>query len=424
MEKTQILAALQIENSEIRLVVGQYFHDWFYVIGKECVKCHGTNGVRIVDQHKVILAIKEAVNEASAKLKAPIEKVLLCVPGYRFKIENKVYDHLLSEHIVKEKDIKDIFTAAYKNAMGNDYEIVNVACGYYRINGIVYPKIPLGEKAEMLSSEVDIICGDRLTIYDYVNIVEKAGLKVIDICQDCFGASKEAALFEQSFNTYSVNIHLEASHTVFQLIYNGRVVNGFCEDIGYEQLIKPIMDKFRLSFKDANNILFRYGVIGQEDGIDRIINRWNDHDEVKTITYRDVQQCIYQPANELVETFKKYCSNILERDNVRILISGQGAGLQNLDKVLSEAFGKDVICYCPDLLGVREFKWSALIGTFAAYKDNIATYDAQECCVNMQMYKQNLLPRYEDNDDDRGLTGKLKSLTDKLFVEKQHQEDE
>jgi len=421
VEKNQILAALQIENDEVRLVVGEFYNDVLYIIAKESVACKGVSGVRIVDEAKVIEAIKEANDHITSKLRTPIESVLLCIPGYRFKKEKRLFDRLLENKIVGVNDIKAIQKDAYRVNVGSDYQIINISCANYKTNGITYPKMPLNEKSEMLSAEVDLICGDKLTAYDYVSVVEKAGLSVVDIYQDGYASSAEAALFEQSFNKYVVNIHLEGSHMVLSLIYNGRLIAGLSDNVGYDQLVKPIMKKMSLSFRDASRLVFRYGIVGQQDGEDRIINKWKDADGVEqSVTYDDIQKCIYQPSMELIENLYSYCLNIIKQENVAILITGKGASLQNLEEKLTGKFEKPVKCYCPDTLGVRESKWTALVGMFYVYKDANVLSNKIVNSVDMAAFKANLVKKKtEEVEEDRNITSKLRNITDRLFVEKE-----
>lgn len=421
MEKNQILAALQIESDEVRLVIGEFYNDVLYIIAKESVSCKGLSGVRIEDENKVIEAIQKCSKLAEEKLSTPIEAVLLCIPGYRFKKEKRLFDRLLENKIVGVSDIKAILKDAYRVNVGNDYQIINISCANYKTNGIVYPKMPLNEKSEMLSAEVDLICGDKLTAYDYVAVVEKAGLKVIDIYQDGYASSAEAALFEQSFNKYVVNIHLEASHMVLSLIYNGRLIAGLSDQIGYDVLVKPIMKQLSLSFKDASRLLFRYGMIGQESGEERIINKWKNSDGIEqSVTYQDIQNCIYQPSLELVDNLYLFCSNILAKENVAVLLTGKGASLQNLQEVLSARFARSVQCYCPDTLGVRESKWTALVGMFYVYKDANVLNNKVENCVNMEDFKAHLIANKKvEVEEEKNITSKLRNITDRLFVEKE-----
>ena len=142
----------------------------------------------------MIKAIREAVANVSAKLKVPLKSVLLSIPGYRFKKEKRKFDRLLTQGVVNKEAIKEIFDEAYRMHVGSDYEILNLSCASYKINSIVYPKAPINEKSELLSCDIDFICGDKLLMYEYLSIVEKAGLQVLEVYQDGYSSCGEAAL--------------------------------------------------------------------------------------------------------------------------------------------------------------------------------------------------------------------------------------
>ncbi len=416
-ENKPILAALQIEDHQLRFVVGQFFNDVLYIISRQTVAVNGFDGSGIYDEKILVEAIKKVKASVETELKTSLEAILLCVPACRFKKEKRAFEILLPENKVRYEDVKEIIQGAYNTKVGNDLEIINAICSSYRINGINYPKIPLNEKSEMLSAEVDLLCGDKAAVYDLVRIVEKAGLKVLNIYQDGYAAAYEAALFEQSFNNYVVNIHLEGNHTVYTLIYNGRIISGFSETIGYDQLINPLIKRYGLSYKDGSRLLFRYGIIGEKTAEERIINRWNENNQIKTITYKDIQESIYDECCKMTDGFYTYCSKIISGGTVMTFITGQGANLQNLQECLTSKFNSPVKCYCPDTLGCREPKWTSLLGMLSIYKDNIPLNNKNGECVDLVAYKDNLFPQQEEQQENN-FTGKLKNFTDRIFVEK------
>lgn len=411
-----ILAALQIEDHRLNFIVGQFFNDVLYILYRQSIAVNGCDSNGIYDEKVLVEAIKKVVVASQNELKTAVNAVVLSIPAYRFKKEKRTFDLLLAENKVRYADVNEIIQNAYNIKIGNDLEIINVICSNYKINGITYPKIPLNEKSEMLSAEVDLLCGDKSSAYDLVRITEKAGLKVLNIYQDEYAACYEAALFEQSFNNYIVNIHLEAAHTVYSLIYKGRVISGFSDAIGYNQLIKPLMKRYGLTYKDANRLLFRYGIIGEKTAEERIINRWNEKNEVKTITYKDIQESIYDECCKMTDGFYTYCSKIISAGTTNIFITGSGANLQNLQEYLTEKFNCQVKCYCPDILGCRDPKWTTLLGMLYIYKDDMILNNRSDECMDSEVYEKNLF--FEESQADTNLTGKLKNFTDKIFVEK------
>lgn len=416
MDDNQIVATLQIEDSEIRVVVGQFYRGLFSIVAKSTVECRKTGTLQLSEEANYLEAIRAVCNDITSKLAVALDSVILVVPAYRFKRERRTIEHLLYNHVVSYKDINEIINAAYKTSVGPDYEIVNVSCGNYRINGITYPKIPLKEKGDILYCDVDIICGDKMLIYDYASLVEKAGLKIIDIVQDGFGACKEASLLEQSYDHYIINVHLEGNHTVYSLLYKGRLVAGFSDNQGYDNLVRPIMDEYGLTYKYASRLLFRYATIGKEDGENRLINSWKEDGVEKSITYNQLQKTIYKATVEFADMLYQFCSNILADEAVTVVVTGHGGSLRGLSQTLEAKFNRKVTAYVPDTLGVRECKWSALLGTFYILKEMQKIRKTVVNSVDLELYKQNLFPVIEDKETGNHLTNKIKSIKDR-FVE-------
>ena len=160
-ETKPVLAALQIEDRQLRIVVGQFFNNVLYILYRHTLAVHGYEGGGIYNEKVIIEAIKKECSLIQNELKTPLESVLLCVPAYRFKKEKRTFEILLAENKVRNEDVKEILQNAYSVKVGNDLEIINALCGSYRINGITYPKIPLNEKSGLLTAEVDLLCGDK-----------------------------------------------------------------------------------------------------------------------------------------------------------------------------------------------------------------------------------------------------------------------
>jgi len=416
MTNNQIIVGLQIINNEVRLLVGQFYGADFNIVAKLTKPCTGTNGLRIVDEKAVIECVKQIVNEASLMISAQITSCVLIIPGYRFKKEKCAYNVMVQQGMVSYSDVKAVYKEAFKNKFGNDNEIINVALNSYTLNEITYPKPPIGEMGAKLAIEADLICGDKLIVYDYVGVVEKAGVKVLDIIQDGYAACKEEALFEQSINNLIVNIYIERSHTVYSLIYGGRLVGGFCNNKGFDALIHPLAEKFYLSDESAKKIVFHYCQLDQKIGKDCVITQVEKDGKVYPITYSGAHECIHQALVEMTKDMYLCCKDALSQENVIFNISGEGAGLPGLDKLVENGFKKPVKCYCPDLLGVREHKWTALLGALYCYKEIQTINETNKSCVDMNVYEEHLIPtQNKTNENENTFSGKLKSIAEKLL---------
>ena len=267
MANKQILAALQIESNEVRLIVGEIFNTRLNTLKRECVPCKGMDGLRIVDPKTVAKAVREAANNIQSHFGVAIESVLLAIPAYRFKKETRSFSKVIDnvDGKISADDIRDIYQKALAVNVGRDYEIVNVTSNMFKTNGIVYRKMPIGEPCDVLEADVDLLCCDKMTTYDYATVVELAGLKIVDVCLDNYALCKEAALFEQNLRNYTLLIQMEKDHSQFSLVYDGKIAISENENIGYSTLSRAISERFRLPERHSSALLLKHDIVNRKE---------------------------------------------------------------------------------------------------------------------------------------------------------------
>ena len=412
MADKQILAALQIESNEVRLTVGEIYNTRLNVLKKECVPCKGMDGIRIVEPKAVATAIREAASNVEKVLGVEIQSVLLAIPAYRFKKESRTFSKVIetSDRRITPDDIKDIYQRALSVNIGSDLEIINVTSSVYKINGITYRKIPIGEQCDVLEAEVDLLCCDKMTAYDYASVVEMAGLKIVDVCLDNYAVCKEAALFEQTMRNFILLIEFEKQHSLFSLIYDGKIITSENDNTGYEVLAKPIEEKYGLPEKYSLGLLMKYGQLNITEFTDRPIYSWTVNKVTKTITDRELYETIQESFNKLTADFASLCEPILQRDNVSVLVSGAGAELNGLDSRWSEAFNKQVSCYFPETLGARDAKWAVNLGLFYAYIDQQVIHQDFQSSIDVNQFQRNMNIRNNGEEKVEGLTARFKNI--------------
>lgn len=412
MAENQILAALQIESNEVRLLVGEVFNTRLNTLKKETVACKGLDGIRIVDQKAVASAIRQAVDSASAHLGVPIESVLLAIPAYRFKKETRTFSKVIDsgDGRIKADDIKDMYHKALTVNVGSDIVVANVACNVYKTNGITYRKLPVGEQCDVLEADIDLLCCDKLTAYDYVTVVEQAGLKVLDICLDNYALAKEAALFEQTMRNYVLSIQFEKQHTLFSIIYDGKIVTSENEAIGYDSLAKAIAQRYSLPENIAVKQLMKHGRLAQKEFTNRPVYMWTANQVTNMINDYDLHETIKDTADYIAKDFQALCEPILNQENVTVMVSGDGVEIEGVDRLLAERFNKPVKCYYPETLGARGAKWAVPLGLFYSYIDSQIGPDSNESSLDVTAYTAHLNSRVNHTNHEEGFTSRLKNM--------------
>lgn len=412
MANKQILAALQIESNEVRLIVGEIFNTRLNTLKRECVPCKGMDGLRIVDPKTVAKAVREAANNIQSHFGVAIESVLLAIPAYRFKKETRSFSKVIDnvDGKISADDIRDIYQKALAVNVGRDYEIVNVTSNMFKTNGIVYRKMPIGEPCDVLEADVDLLCCDKMTTYDYATVVELAGLKIVDVCLDNYALCKEAALFEQNLRNYTLLIQMEKDHSQFSLVYDGKIAISENENIGYSTLSRAISERFRLPERHSSALLLKHDIVNRKEFNYRPIYSWTAGGVTNTISDRELYDSVQEKLQYLVKDFSKLCGPILARENTSVIICGDGAEITGIEEVFANKFTRPVKCYYPETLGARGAKWAVDLGMFYAYIDQQIIHQDFKSSLDILQYQQNMRKRVHNAEKEEGFTARLKKM--------------
>ena len=412
MANKQILAALQIESNEVRLIVGEIFNTRLNTLKRECVPCKGMDGLRIVDPKTVAKAVREAANNIQSHFGVAIESVLLAIPAYRFKKETRSFSKVIDnvDGKISADDIRDIYQKALAVNVGRDYEIVNVTSNMFKTNGIVYRKMPIGEPCDVLEADVDLLCCDKMTTYDYASVVELAGLKIVDVCLDNYALCKEAALFEQNLRNYTLLIQMEKDHSQFSLVYDGKIAISENENLGYSTLSRAISERFRLPDRHSSALLLKHDIVNRKEFNYRPIYSWTVGGITNTISDRELYDSVQEKLQYLVKDFSKLCGPILARENTSVIICGDGAEITGIEEVFASKFNRPVKCYYPETLGARGAKWAVDLGMFYAYIDQQVIHQDFKSSLDILHYQQNMRKRVHNAEKEEGFTARLKKM--------------
>lgn len=412
MAEKQILAALQIESNEVRLLVGEVFNTRLNILLQEVIPCKGLDGIRIIDQKAVAQAIRTAADNATAQLGTVLQGVLLSIPAYRFKRETRSFSKVIDagDRKITKGDIQDVYKKALGVNVGGDVEVINITSNKYKTNGIVYRKMPIGEQCDVLEADVDLLCCDKMITYDYAAVVEQAGLDIIEVCLDNYAVAKEAALFEQTMKNYVLSIQLEKEHSMFSLIYDGKILSSENEGVGYASLAAPISEKYGLPEKNAMKLLLKYARLDQKNFNKRPLYSWTINGVTSTISDYELSETTKDTVEHLGNVYRSLCEQILQQENVTVIVSGEGTEISGIDKVLADRFNRPVKSYYPETLGARSGKWTVCLGMFYAYVDQNGLRALDASSVDLDAYSRNLSSRVNNEVHEEGFTARLKNI--------------
>ena len=409
----QILAALEIVDGDLRLIVGEFYNTRFHIIKAIESKTLGIEQSTIINRDLVTYDLKKLFSKAQSALEVSINKVILCIPSknvarYPLKVKVNIEN---SDSRIKLEDIQRGYKLASNMEVDKTRTLINQVCSKYYINGISTRKLPLNEKCDELTMDIDLLYADSAITYEYVKVVESSNVEVLDIYLDSFAACKEAALLENSMNQNIIIVKLENSTTGLTILTEGRFVSSKQIKQGLDTIVECASKQFQLK-KDIISKLIYYNVdLFSEEHSNSPIHLWSEKNVTHELSEKQLYDCIEKPLNDLKKSLEDILKPVIEIKDTRIIIVGQGAELQGFDKVLNKVLKCKVENYIPETLGTRNGSYVSTLGSLYAYKDNYSkSNDASS--VDLIEY-QEVLNKIKIEDVEQSVTTKLKNIFEK-----------
>jgi cell division protein FtsA len=408
----QIFAAVEIADHEVRLIVGEFFNTRFNIIKVERVPVYGLNYHEVTDAKALTEALKRAAADASKMIGASVKKVILAMPSYgmkRYALKSPVKIEGLNGEITIA-DIRRAIKQAESVNIGKNLALIQTVCVKYTINGISTRRIPIGEKADELTVDIDLLCADRKLAFDLVSCVESAGLQVMDIYLDVFAVAKEAALFEQAVDQNVIILKTERSSTTLGLLSKGRLTTCFVQPEGVGTMAAPIVEKYGLKSDMAVELLKYSARLNEKIYSSNPVHIWSEKGETRKLTEQELCETVKPNVDKWLNDMAELCRPILQAGSATVIITGEGGEMQGLNELFQKQLKCEAKNYIPETLGGRNAGLTAALGLFYAYKDKLPISGYTDSSLDMDAFIRSVSYR----DKNRNTSGKEDTLTNKL----------
>ena len=403
----QIYAAMELCESEIRILVGEYYNTRFNIIRADKYNTNAISDFKIVNKEELISDIRYAVGKTSEKIGSDLEQVLLVLPAYNFKrfpLRSKV---VIDSGIVKKQDIARAISNSLRSKVDYDVMVVSPMIVKYTINGISTRRLPENEMCSEVIVNIDLLCADTEVCYDYVSVIEASGIKVLDIVLNTYAVAKEAALFEESLNRSIIVLDINRCCTYLSLLSKGKLVSTEIVFDGLNSLINKVYRTYNMPYNDIAKLV-KYSVNYDSEYPDDIIYAWTSQGTTNTITTKMLNETVAKPLDLLSDKLVTMCKPIIEA-GASIIITSEGEQMKALSDVIRQKAQCEVKTYYPDTIGVRDPVFTALYGAFFVYRDKVIMNNLDVSCIDLLKY-DSLIDQKQLDSEGETITTKIKNL--------------
>ena len=382
----KIYTSIDIGSDTIKFVIAELINGQMHVLASNCIKSKGVRKGLIFDPNLTINAIKDGIKEINDDLGINIKKVIVNIASYDAKFSPVTGTVSIKDEngIVSSEDINHVIKESVYNKLDNDYELVTVLpitfltddkeCGL-NPNKLVCKK--LGIKGIMISVP-------KKNVYSVLNVVEQAGLEVVDITLSALGDYYEVKN-ENLDKKNGVIINLGHETTTVSIFSKGNLIHSDIVSLGGVNIDKDLAYVFGISVFDGRNIKEKFASSHKRFcQLNETYEIKNSLGEKLKLNQLEVSEIVMSRMQEIFEYAKKKIISLTNQEINYIIITGGLTEIKSFKNLAFDFFGKGVIIYTENTLGVRDNKYTTALGMLKYFHNKMEERGHDYSMVDME----------------------------------------
>ena len=368
----RILSSIDIGTNSIKLIVAEIYNDKLNIL---CALSEVSKGIKnglIVSEEDVIYVIRKILKKAEDVLGLKIRKIVCSVPEYELKFSegNGINTITNEDKVVTRKDISRLLKTVCYNKVKEDYELINIIPIEYKLDDQVV-KNPLGMYGSKLGLNSIIVSAPKKYTYDFIKVLEKSGLDVVDIT---IGSLADYSLFKNDFidSNNGIIINLGAEKTTISSFYKGILVNeSVIFDAGIN-IDNDISFMYKTKHIDSKKLKERFSLASTKFANPKekteIINKLG---EKIIINQYELTEIVSSRLEEILKKAKNKINYLTKKEISYIIITGGLTEIKDFNILAEEIFGKNVTFGNVNIIGARDNKYSTSIGLIKNFNEKL-----------------------------------------------------
>ena len=368
----KIYTSIDIGSDTIKFVVGELLNNNINILSSNTIKSKGVRKGLIFDPNLTINAIKDGIKEVNDDLGVEIKKVIVNVPNYnaKFMFVTGSIDITSENEIITSDDISKVIKNSIYSKLAVDYDLVTVIPAQYLVDGERVDK-PIGKKGKKLEIKAIMVSVPKKNIYSVLNVVEGAGLEVVEIVLS--GLADYYEVRNKSLeNKVGAIINLGHETTNVSIINKGKFINTETIQLGGINIEKDLSYIFNINVFDGRILKEKFASSHKRfSQLNDVYEAKNTIGETLKLNQLEVSEVVMSRLKEILEYAKKQILLLTKQNIGYIIITGGLTEIKAFKNLAFEIFGKSVIIYSMETLGVRDNKYITALGMIKYFCDKM-----------------------------------------------------
>ena len=379
----RILSSLDIGTNSIKLIVAEIIKDKINVLCAISEESRGIKNGLIENAEDAIYSLNKVIKKGEELLGLKIRKVIASVPEYNLNFVKSTGTNTITneDYIVTKKDVSRLLKTCVYNKVNDSEELIKILPIEYKIDDKI-TKNPVGLMGKKLKLNSLIITSPKKQVYDFIKVIEKSGLEVIDIM---LGSLSDYALFKNDFidENNGIIINLGAGKTTISSFYKGILVNETVITDGGINIDNDITFMYKTKLKDSKKLKERYSLastkLANPKEITTVINKLG---EKVTVTQYELTEYVSARLQEILKNAKNKINHLTKKEISYIIITGGLTEIKDFNIIAEDIFGKNVTIGSVNIIGARDNKYSTSIGMIKNFNNKLNEKDKEYSMFN------------------------------------------
>lgn len=397
-----IIASIDIGTDTTKFIVGEYYNNKINVLASHTIKSKGIRKGLIVDPNLATNMIKDGMKVINGKLGITIKKVLVNIPSYNvnFMLVTGSLEIKNEDGLITTDDVNRVIKNSVYGKIPDEYELLTVVPIDFIIDGNKGNSKPVGKNGQKLEIKGIMISVPKKSVYSVLNVMEEAGLDVVDII-----LSGMADYFEVKSdnikNKVGAIINLGHDTTTVSVVNHGKLMNTEVLQMGGINIEKDIAYVFGVSVFDARTLKEKFASshkrFCQLNDVYEVKNTLGDFVKLNQL---EVSEVVMSRLSEILELSRKQILLLTKHEINYLVITGGLTEIKSFKNLVYEIFDKNVIIYSVNTLGARDNKYVTALGMIKYFIDKMETRGRTYSMLNDTETLELTSPREKEKKDN------------------------
>lgn len=360
----KIYTGIDIGSDTIKFVVAEFINNKLHVLSSNCVKSKGVRKGLIFDSNLATNAIKDGIKEINEELGITINKVIINVAsnGVKFMFVTGSISVRDENGIITTDDVNRVIKESVYAKLSDDYELMTVVPLEFMVDDKKIVEKPVGTIGRKLQIKGIMISAPKKNLYSILNVVEQAGLEVVDITLSSLADYNEVRNDSIDKKVGAI-INLGHETTTVSIINKSILMNTDIIQLGGLNVEKDLSYVFGVSIFEGRNLKEKFASSHKRFcQLNEVYELKNNAHETLKLNQLEVSEVVMSRMQEIMEYAKKKILELTKQEINYIILTGGLTEIKSFKNLAFEIFGKGVIIYTENTLGVRDNKYTTAVG--------------------------------------------------------------